>query len=129
MNNKYQELIHPHLHEVAALLDSGKTTATIAEWLGISVTTLRRYRKQFPELDRLFRCRQELCDDMVEAALLRRATGYEDNSGKEIAPDVRAAVFWLQNRRPKEWCATAKKRKAGRKQKLEIRISETEAAL
>ena len=38
-----------------------------------------------------------------DAALLRRATGYENVEGKEVPPDVRAAVFWLKNRRPESW--------------------------
>lgn len=39
----------------------------------------------------------------VEEALFRRATGYEDSSGKFIQPDVRAAMYWLENRCPGRW--------------------------
>lgn len=39
----------------------------------------------------------------VEEALLRRATGYEDASGKSVPPDVRAAMYWLENRCPERW--------------------------
>ena len=42
-------------------------------------------------------------DDRVEEALLRRATGYEDAAGKPVPPDVRAAMYWLENRRPDRW--------------------------
>ena len=42
-------------------------------------------------------------DDLVEDALLRRATGYEDPAGKPVPPDVRAAMYWLENRRPDRW--------------------------
>ena len=42
-------------------------------------------------------------DDLVENALLRRATGYEDAAGKPVPPDVRAAMYWLENRRPDRW--------------------------
>jgi len=42
-------------------------------------------------------------DDLVENALLRRATGYEDAAGKPVPPDVRAAMNWLENRRPDRW--------------------------
>ena len=41
--------------------------------------------------------------DEVEAALFRRATGYEDASGKVVPPDVRAAMYWLENRCPERW--------------------------
>lgn len=42
-------------------------------------------------------------NDLVENALLRRATGYEDPAGKIVLPDVRAAMYWLENRRPDRW--------------------------
>lgn len=44
----------------------------------------------------------ELLDE-VEAALFRRATGYEDAAGKAVPPDVRAAMYWLENRCPERW--------------------------
>ena len=41
--------------------------------------------------------------EQVENALFRRATGYEDDTGKFIQPDVRAAMYWLENRCPERW--------------------------
>ena len=41
--------------------------------------------------------------EQVEEALFRRATGYEDASGKAVLPDVRAAMYWLENRFPERW--------------------------
>lgn len=46
---------------------------------------------------------EDTLDELVENALLRRATGYEDPSGKTVLPDVRAAMYWLENRRPDRW--------------------------
>ena len=129
MNNKYYQLIQPRLPELADFLNSGKSAAMAAEWLGISGTTLRRYRKQYPELDALFKQRSSLCDDLVEAALLKRATGYEDSNGKEVAPDVRAALFWLQNRRPKRWRKESAKKKKSGKNTVNIQLSPVESEL
>ena len=129
MNNKYQQLIKPRLPELAGFLNSGKTAAMAAKWLGVSESTLRRCRKQHPELEEVFKQRKELFDDMVEAALLKRATGYEDSSGKEIAPDVRAALFWLQNRRPKRWKKSSGKNKKSAKSSINIQLSPVEAEL
>ena len=41
----------------------------------------------------------------VENALLKRATGYDTGgeTPKHVPPDVRAAIFYLKNRRPKNW--------------------------
>ena len=129
MNDKYQQLIRPKLPELAMFLNSGKPASMAAKWLGVSDSTLRRYRKQYPELDMLFKQRKALCDDLVEAALLKRATGYEDNNGKEIAPDVRAALFWLQNRRPKRWKKSSPKAKKAAKNSINIQLSPVEAEL
>ena len=128
MNTKYQEIVRNKLPELARLLNSGKSTADAAIFLGVSISTLRRYRKQYPELDELFRRRNALCDDMVEAALLKRATGYEDSNGKEIAPDVRAALFWLQNRRPKRWKSSKSKKKSSGKN-ITVQFTPVEAGL
>ncbi len=128
MNTKYQEIVRNKLPELARLLNSGKSTADAAGFLGVSISTLRRYRKQYPELDELFRRRNALCDDMVEAALLKRATGYEDSNGKEIAPDVRAALFWLQNRRPKRWKHSGSKKKSSGKN-VTVQLTPVEAGL
>ncbi|MBO5821620.1 MAG: hypothetical protein J6R86_01240, partial [Lentisphaeria bacterium] len=76
-----------------------------------------------------FKQRKELFDDMVEAALLKRATGYEDSNGKEIAPDVRAALFWLQNRRPKRWKKTSNTKAKKSKTAISIQLSPIEAEL
>lgn len=129
MNNKYQQLIQPRLPELARFLNSGKTAAMAAEWLGVSESTLRRCRKQHPELEMVFKQRKELFDDMVEAALLKRATGYEDSNGKEIAPDVRAALFWLQNRRPKRWKKASNTKIKNSKPAISIQLSPIEAEL
>lgn len=103
--NKYESCVKPAMDRVKAMLLEGHGDGVIAASLGISGSTLRRYRNEYPELAELFhRCRAET-DDRVEAALLRRATGYEVDDGKvrHIPPDVRAAVFWLKNRRPEAW--------------------------
>ena len=47
--------------------------------------------------------RLKLLRTLPGRALLRRATGYEEENGKAVPPDVRAAVFWLKNRRPARW--------------------------
>lgn len=129
MTSKYHEVVRSKLPELARLIDSGKSIAEVTGYLGVSPSTLRRYRKQYPELDALFRQRKSLCDDMVEAALLKRATGYEDSNGKEIAPDVRAALFWLQNRRPKRWKKSSAAKKKNDKKQINIQLTPVENQL
>lgn len=129
MKSKYQTQIQPRLTELASFLEAGNPPESAAGWLGISKAALTRHRKNHPELDQLFQQNENLCSDLVEAALLRRATGYADNSGKEIAPDVRAAVFWLQNRRPKRWKIGPGKQKSGKKTAVSIQLNQIEKEL
>ena len=124
--NKFESCIRPRLDEIGKLLKQGMSTGELASSLGISVSTLRRYRRSEPELAALFEEVRSKEDDLVEAALLKRATGYENADGKEIPPDVRAAVFWLKNRRPQEW---KDRRELSLDQPLEIRFSREEQQL
>ena len=100
---KFESAILPQLEKIRARIESGISCAALARELGISLSTLNRCRKQNPEFGELFADAESARDDLVEEALLRRATGYENSDGKEIPPDVRAAVFWLKNRRPEDW--------------------------
>lgn len=49
--NKYQELVLPHLQEIPQMVEEGKSERQIAAALGVAFCTLRRYRKQYKELD------------------------------------------------------------------------------
>ena len=100
---KYETLIRPQLDRLGKSLENGLTCSELARELGISLSSLNRYRKKYPEFGQLFSDAADSACDQVEAALLKRATGYENPEGKEIPPDVRAAMFWLKNRRPESW--------------------------
>ena len=100
---KFETVILPQLDKIRRQLDNGISLSALARQLDISLSTLNRCRKQHPEFGELFAEADSAKDDLVEEALLRRATGYENSSGKEVPPDVRAAVFWLKNRRPENW--------------------------
>lgn len=103
--NKYEKIVKAKFETVRSMLLEGYGDAAVAEALGISISSLRRYRNDHPEFGELFIQCRSAADDRVEAALLKRATGYDVDEGKvrHIPPDVRAAVFWLKNRRPESW--------------------------
>ena len=97
----------------------------IATKLGISEDTFYEYKKKYPEFSEALKKGKEVVDYEVENALLKRALGYEyeeetyetvyDNNldryvekltkrvKKQVAPDTTAQIFWLKNRKPKEW--------------------------
>lgn len=101
----------------------GLVDTQIAENIGIAAGTLYEWKNRFPEIDEALKRGKEVVDRQVENALLKRALGYEyeevkqiiekDDMGrdrkkvektlKQIAPDTTAQIFWLKNRKPKEW--------------------------
>lgn len=107
--NLYDEKVSPRFEFIRSLAVAGVGENEICRRLGISPRSCRRYRKEHPEFAALFaeiRAEREAqACEKVEAALLRRATGYDVEGEKirHIPPDVRAAVFWLKNRRPELW--------------------------
>jgi hypothetical protein len=103
----------------------GDTDKTIASKLNVSEVTLNKWKKEKPLFVEVLKRGKEVIDRHVENALLKRALGYkykeitqepvtDPDTGrdklvvskvitKEVQPDVTAQIFWLKNRKPKEW--------------------------
>ena len=101
----------------------GYTFEDIANRIGISYSALRKWRKDYPEIDKALKAGREIVDYKVENALLKSALGYKTKevkvtttmrhgkvvetikevTDKEQAPNVSAAQCWLYNRLPKKW--------------------------
>lgn len=101
----------------------GYTFEDIANKIGISYSALRKWRKDYPEIDKALKAGREIIDYKVENALLKSALGYKTKevkvtttirhgkvvetikevTDKEQAPNVSAAQCWLYNRLPKKW--------------------------
>ena len=112
--------------EIAALLTYCNTPQTeIIRLLGITAECFKKWQEQH----RSFReaLNGPTLADRAEAALIKRALGFQINeesseelidkkSGellevlkkrtitKDVPPDVRALLFYLQNRHPERWC-------------------------
>lgn len=88
------DLLEP---EGLALLEGrardGMTEQEIAKSLGISRSTLYRWKEEHPELAKALRRGKEAVDYQVEGALLQTALG----------GNTTAQLFWLRNRRPDKW--------------------------
>lgn len=97
----------------------GKTDAEIAHILGVSRSTLNKWKASHPDFaDALTRGRDD-ADGRVAASLFQRALGYShreeklflDRNGnvvraettKHYPPDTVAAIFWLKNRQRPMW--------------------------
>lgn len=99
--------------------ECGVDDKKLAKILGISVSTLNNWKKDYPEfLESIKRGKDEFDTTVVEASLLDRATGYshpdlhisnyrgkitKTKITKHYPPDVTAQIFWLKNRNPERW--------------------------
>jgi hypothetical protein len=110
---------------------AGATDVEIAEFLGVSTGTLYRWRADYPEFRAALKTGKNGADQRVAQSLYHRACGYSSEeteavkvkdityeNGKKVQEservelvsvrrrlplDVRAATFWLKNRRPDLW--------------------------
>lgn len=115
MARKYETHVAPKLAVIEGWARDGLTLDQIASNLGISKTTLIKYRDQHPELLTALKSGKDQADVQVENALFREATGYHyfeetvTNKGEVVRvqryarPSVTAQIFWLKNRRPDKW--------------------------
>lgn len=97
----------------------GLTDEQIASNMGVSRSTLNSWKDKYPDILDSLKKGKEIVDRQVENALLKRALGYEYEEIKEkyefgelseriitkkqVAPDTTAQIFWLKNRKPKDW--------------------------
>lgn len=91
--SKYETHVKPRLTEIADWVRNGASDKQVAERLGISADSLIEYKKKFSEFSECLKNTRAYVDGRVENALLDRA----------LAGDTTAMIFWLKNRRPKEW--------------------------
>jgi IS30 family transposase len=113
--SKYYSNVEPKLLLIEAWARDGLTIEDIANNLGVAAGTMYEYQKQYPELYEALKRNRESADIIVENALYKRALGYQyeevtyENGMetkrvvKEVQPDTTAQIFWLKNRKPKEW--------------------------
>ena len=117
---KYTEWITEEgLLKIEGWARDGLTDEQIAENIGVSRSTLNDWKKKHPNISDTLKRGKEVIDRHVENALLKRALGYEyiettkeltdlgltvtKQVTKQVAPDTTAQIFWLKNRKPKEW--------------------------
>lgn len=91
--SKYETHVKPRLPEISDWMRNGARDRDVSQRLGIAESTLNEYKKQFPEFSECLKSTRAYVDGKVENALLQRA----------LAGDTTAQIFWLKNRRPKEW--------------------------
>ncbi len=111
----FDEKMANHILELAS---KGRVNSEICQEVGIALSTLYSWLSQYPDFSDAMSKTKDAVDDLVEAALFKRATGYEHeaikifcNEGRittkayteRYPPDTAALSFWLRNRRRHKW--------------------------
>lgn len=96
----------------------GATDQEVADEIGVCRRTIDYWKKANPDFFESLKDWKETADAKVERCLFERATGYthaetkvflsdgvvvKEEIEKHIPPDPTSMIFWLKNRKPKEW--------------------------
>lgn len=93
----------------------GADDARLAELFEVDVATIYRWKSKYPEFRESIKGAKDIADAAVAAALYKSAIGAhfietdQIVDGKvvtlkrQLPPEIAAQIFWLKNRRPKEW--------------------------
>ena len=96
----------------------GATNVDLADFFDVDIRTVERWASTYLEFCRAIKIGKAETDDRVERSLLQRALGYTYDAEKvfmykgqivraktreHVPPDTTAMIFWLKNRRPKDW--------------------------
>ena len=108
-------LYKPEYAEQAAKLCAlGAKDIEIADFFDVHLDTLYEWRNVHPDFSESIKVAKEAADTRVERGLYERATGYSYPAEKvvggkivkhreHVPPDPTSMIFWLKNRKPKEW--------------------------
>lgn len=128
-HNSYERRVQPKLGLIEAYARHGLSNSKIAESIGVPYSTFQNYMEVHPELEAALDKGREQAELHVENALLKSALGFtsleivkerkqvgEDDEGKpifkmvptkktykQIAPNVQAIQYWLENRCGGRW--------------------------
>lgn len=113
--SKYKPEFAEQAKKLAVL---GATDAQMADFFGVSISTFSLWKVEYAEFSESLKVAKEEADKRVEHSLYQRAMGYEHDEvdirvvagelkmtpiRKHYPPDTTACIFWLKNRKPKEW--------------------------
>lgn len=113
--SSYRPEFAEQAHKLCVL---GATDIELADFFGVERTTIWRWSQVHEAFCNALKAGKEAADERVERSLYAKAIGYTRDAVKilqhdgepvlvpyreHVAPDTTAAIFWLKNRRPKQW--------------------------
>lgn len=96
----------------------GATDIELADFFGVHRDTIHRWSQVYDQFSDALKAGKQAADERVERSLYAKAIGYSFDAVKimqhdgavieapyreHVPPDTTAAIFWLKNRRPKDW--------------------------
>ena len=118
----YEENLHPRWGR--SLAKAGFTNEQMAEEFGVATSTFSLWLKDYPAFSDAIKEGRGVSDEKVVQSLYQLAVGYEQEVEKpmsvpmgnglgsevqivkyseKVQPNPTAIIFWLKNRRPKDW--------------------------
>jgi len=91
--SKYETHVAPRFEEIKDWVRNGATDEEVAKRLGVAYSTLREYKTEFSAFSAVLKETKDIVDAQVENALLQNA----------LKGNITAQIFWLKNRRAKQW--------------------------
>lgn len=106
------------VEQARKLAQLGATDREVADFFSVSEATIYRWQHSHPEFCEALKVGKDSADNRVEKSLYRRAVGYTYDAVKifqyegspvvepyeeHVPPDTTACIFWLKNRRRKDW--------------------------
>ena len=123
--NLYEKWIKGKEDIIISACRNGATVEDLTRIIGCGKTAFHGIKKGYSEFAELLKNGREEADLRVENSLFKRACGFEyeektnevkmnsdgslgqvvsvKTTTKFIPPDTTAQIFWLKNRKPKEW--------------------------
>lgn len=114
--SKYREEYAEQAYKLCLL---GATDAELADFFSVCEATINNWKEEHPAFLESIKRGKEIADANVAEKLYKRATGYDCPDlitatfqgqitdtmevTKHYPPDPTAAIFWLKNRRKKDW--------------------------
>lgn len=112
---KYKPEFAKQAEKLCAL---GATDADLADFFEVKTSTIWRWSGRYEAFCSALKAGKDFADERVVRSLYQRAVGFEYDAVKimqyegtpvlipyreKVAPDTTACIFWLKNRRQKDW--------------------------
>lgn len=115
--SKYKATVK-NLKQIERMAAKGFTNMDFADVLGVNHSTIDNWLAEHPEFFGSIKRGRDIADAKVEKSLFQRALGYKHKAVKimtcdkqivreeyteQYPPDTMAGMYWLNNRKPREW--------------------------